>query len=105
MSSRLERKLAEGMAAYEALPEEYRQRFETALVAAKEALAVSEELKVLAPSLGPVWLEIGLMVFSDGKVGGNWNKVHAAFLAAAPRLYFYIEKIIPRDDALSNVGL
>jgi hypothetical protein len=105
MSSRLERKLTEAMAAYEALPQDYRQRFEASLVAAKDALAVSEELKLLAPHLGRLWMDCGFMVLSDGKIGGNWNKVHVAMAAAAPRLYSYLEKIIPRDDALSDVGL
>ena len=104
MASRLERKLREGMAAYEGLPEEYRQRFEAALVAAKDALAVSEELKVLAPELGPLWIDCAMMVFSDGKIGGNWNKVHEALAAAAPRLYQYVEKLIPRNG-LADVGL
>jgi len=105
MSSRLERKLAEAMTAYEALPADYRQRFETSLAAAKDALAVADDLKVLAPHLGRLWMDCAFMVISDGKIGGNWNKVHTAMAAAAPRLYFYVEKIIPRDDALSDVGL
>jgi hypothetical protein len=93
------------MRAYEALPEDFRTRLEAALVQAKEALAVSEEIKILNPELGPLWIDAAMMVFTDGKIGGNWNKVHAALAAAAPRLYGYIEKLIPRSDALSDVGL
>lgn len=93
------------MRAYEALPEDFRTRFEAALVAAKDALAVSEEIKVLAPELGPLWIDCAMMVFSDGKIGGNWNKVHAALAAAAPRLYSYVQNLIPKNDALSDVGL
>lgn len=105
MSSRLERKVQEAVAGYEALPEDYRQRFEASLVAAKDALAITEQLKVMAPQLGRLWMDCAFMVIADGKIGGNWNKVHAALAAGAPRLYPYIEKIIPRDDALSDVGL
>jgi hypothetical protein len=103
--SRLERKLAEAMARYDALPAEFRARLEAALAQAKEALAVSEEIKILDPELGSLWMEAGLMVLTDGKIGGNWGKVHAAFAVAAPRLYLSIEKLIPRSDALSDVGL
>jgi hypothetical protein len=93
------------MEGYEALPEDFRLRLEAALVQAKQALAVSEEIKMLAPELGPLWMDAAIMLFMDGKIGGNWNKVHAALAAAAPRLYGYVEKLIPKSDALSDVGL
>lgn len=103
--SRLERRVAEAIAGYEALPEDFRRRFETALAAAKEALSVSEEIKTLAPGLGRQFMECFMMALSDGKIGGNWTKVHEAIAAGAPRLYPAIERIIPRDDGLSDVGL
>ena len=66
---------------------------------------MSEEIKILAPELGQVWMDCAMMGFSDGKIGGNWTKVHAALLAAAPRLDPYDEKLLPRDDGITDLGL
>jgi hypothetical protein len=105
VSSRLERKLREGVEGYDVLPSDFRTRFEAALAAAKDTLSIAEEIKVLAPGLGRIWIECALAVISEGAIGGNWNKVHVAMAAAAPRLYPYVDKLIPRSNALSDVGL
>jgi DNA-directed RNA polymerase subunit K/omega len=102
---RLGRKVAAAMKGYEALPEQFRSRFEAAMVAAKDALQVVQEVKVLAPQLGGEWMEVAIMTFTEGKIAGNWTKVHAELAEGAPRLYDVIKDIIPRDGALPSIGL
>jgi len=105
VSSRLERHVAEVWADYLALPEDFRRRFEAGLIAARDTLEVSEEVKLYAPELPGKFLTLCVMIFSDGKMGGNWTKVHTAFANGAPPLYPQIERMIPRDDGLSDMGL
>lgn len=96
---RLGRKLQEGMRRYDELPAEWRGRFEQALRAAKETLSIADELKHLAPGLGGTWMEIVVMAFTEGKIAGNWTKVHSELAAAAPRLYEVVGELLPRDEA------
>lgn len=105
MSSRLERHIADVVTEYDQLPAGFRERFEAALVAATATLEVAEEIKVLAPTLGRKFLEVAMMVFSDGKLAGNWTKVHKAIAAAAPRVYPHVRRILPVDDGASDLGL
>jgi hypothetical protein len=98
--SRLERKVELAMQGYEALPEDFRQRFEAALVAAKDALEVAEGIP---QHLRDTWMETAVMIFSEGKIAGSWKKVHQALASKAPRLYTYVEKLIPRDSGIPGL--
>jgi len=100
---RLGRKITEGMQRYEALPAEWRARFEAAIAAARDALEIAGELKALAPGLGGVWMDVAIMAFTEGQIAGNWTKVHSELATAAPRLYEVIASVLPRDGA-SPVG-
>lgn len=96
---RLGRKVVEGMRRYDELPADWRERFERALSAAKDALVIVEDLKRLAPGLGELWMDVAIMAFTEGKIAGNWTKVHAELASGAPRLYAVIGPLLPRDEA------
>jgi hypothetical protein len=98
VASRLGRRVAEAVAAYQGLEPGLRRRFEAGLEAARDALVVvSDEIpKPVRNAL----LEATAMAFVEGYVAGAWGKVHAALAEAAPELYQAVKSLLP--DAKSG---
>jgi len=83
---------------YDKLPRELRERFEEKILATVEGLSVVEEIKQHDPGLNDEVMELAMMAFADGKIAGNWPKVHRELATGSPRLYAVIGSRLPRDE-------
>jgi hypothetical protein len=97
--TRLGRKVNDAVTAYLELEPDLRKRFESGLLAARDALSTADEIPANARK---ALLEAIAMAFVEGYVGGAWGKVHLALAESAPGLYEAVKELLPNAKTGSH---